>query len=228
VIFPLKMARPTLLEHATLCVKANTAVTAETDVGVCDSLAFTELSGKLAPGFKVALQRTPICCDGGLCRWKFSKKNNLRPQRLEDSCALALQTPHFPPSFAQCLQYLQFLQALHGSAPVQVAPKSSRDPANRLNVRIRHPIVTTCVFRFVIRNPLKGQEQKTFGRRLVHLIPVAWRDSSAALMNAEVCRDTITVSILKENPCPHFGPSVSFYYPSQRSVTHALKNSLLR
>jgi hypothetical protein len=31
-----------------------------------------------------------------------------------------LQTPHFPPSFAQCLQYLQFLQALHGSEPVQV------------------------------------------------------------------------------------------------------------
>ncbi len=29
------------------------------------------------------------------------------------NCALTyfLQTPHFPPSFAQCLQYLQFLQA---------------------------------------------------------------------------------------------------------------------
>lgn len=25
-----------------------------------------------------------------------------------------------PPSFAQCLQYLQFLHALHGSLPVQV------------------------------------------------------------------------------------------------------------
>src|SRR5277367_4464535 len=35
-----------------------------------------------------------------------------------------LQTPHFPPSFAQCLQYLQFLQALHGSEPVQVAENS--------------------------------------------------------------------------------------------------------
>ncbi len=32
-----------------------------------------------------------------------------------------LQTPHLPPSFAQCLQYLQFLQAWQGSAPVQVA-----------------------------------------------------------------------------------------------------------
>jgi len=32
-----------------------------------------------------------------------------------------LQTPHVPPSFAQCLQYLQFLHALQGSEPVQVA-----------------------------------------------------------------------------------------------------------
>jgi hypothetical protein len=36
-----------------------------------------------------------------------------------------LQTPHAPPSLAQCLQYLQFLQALHGSAPVQVAKNTS-------------------------------------------------------------------------------------------------------
>jgi transposase InsO family protein len=34
-----------------------------------------------------------------------------------------LQTPHFPPSLAQCLQYLQFLQAWQGSAPVRVAEK---------------------------------------------------------------------------------------------------------
>jgi hypothetical protein len=32
-----------------------------------------------------------------------------------------LQTPHVPPSFAQCRQYLQFLQAWQGSEPVQVA-----------------------------------------------------------------------------------------------------------
>jgi hypothetical protein len=32
-----------------------------------------------------------------------------------------LHTPHVPPSLAQCLQYLQFLQALHGLLPVQVA-----------------------------------------------------------------------------------------------------------
>ena len=32
-----------------------------------------------------------------------------------------LQTPHVPPSLAQCLQYLQFLHALQGSEPVHVA-----------------------------------------------------------------------------------------------------------
>jgi hypothetical protein len=37
-----------------------------------------------------------------------------------------LQTPHFPPSFAQCLQYLQFLQAWQGSEPVQVDEKDAK------------------------------------------------------------------------------------------------------
>jgi hypothetical protein len=37
------------------------------------------------------------------------------------SALFFLHTPHFPPSLAQCLQYLQFLQAWQGSAPVQVA-----------------------------------------------------------------------------------------------------------
>ena len=32
-----------------------------------------------------------------------------------------LQTPHVPPSLAQCLQYLQFLHALQFLAPLQVA-----------------------------------------------------------------------------------------------------------
>jgi hypothetical protein len=32
-----------------------------------------------------------------------------------------LQTPHDSPFFAQRLQYLQFLQALHGLAPTHVA-----------------------------------------------------------------------------------------------------------
>jgi hypothetical protein len=35
--------------------------------------------------------------------------------------ACHLHTPHFPPSLAQCRQYLQFLQALQGSLPVHVA-----------------------------------------------------------------------------------------------------------
>jgi hypothetical protein len=38
-----------------------------------------------------------------------------------------LQTPHFPPSLAQCLQYLQFLQAWQGSAPVHVAENMSSE-----------------------------------------------------------------------------------------------------
>jgi hypothetical protein len=38
-----------------------------------------------------------------------------------------LQTPHFPPCFAQWAQYLQFLQALHGSLPVQVAKEASAE-----------------------------------------------------------------------------------------------------
>ena len=42
---------------------------------------------------------------------------------LNSSCYL--QTPHVPPSLAQCLQYLQFLQAWHGSAPVHVAKNAS-------------------------------------------------------------------------------------------------------
>jgi hypothetical protein len=35
-----------------------------------------------------------------------------------------LQTPHLPPSFAQCRQYLQFLHALQGSLPVHVAAEN--------------------------------------------------------------------------------------------------------
>jgi hypothetical protein len=36
-----------------------------------------------------------------------------------------LHVPHFLPSFAQRLQYLQFLQAWQGSAPTQVAAQRS-------------------------------------------------------------------------------------------------------
>jgi hypothetical protein len=40
-----------------------------------------------------------------------------------------LQTPHFPPCFAQWAQYLQFLHALHGSLPVHVAKEASAEIA---------------------------------------------------------------------------------------------------
>jgi hypothetical protein len=41
--------------------------------------------------------------------------------RLVVECTLRLHIPQEPPSLAQCLQYRQLEQALHGSAPVQVA-----------------------------------------------------------------------------------------------------------
>src|SRR5579872_1272050 len=49
----------------------------------------------------------------------------------------ALQIPHVPPSFAQCLQYLQFLQAWHGSEPVQVAAGGLRVRIAKEAVRMR-------------------------------------------------------------------------------------------
>src|SRR4051812_26822562 len=39
----------------------------------------------------------------------------------EDACAGVLQTPHFPPSFLQCSQAEQFLQALQSEVPVHFA-----------------------------------------------------------------------------------------------------------
>lgn len=36
-----------------------------------------------------------------------------------------LHTPHLPPSFAQCLQYLQFLHALQFLAPMHLALASA-------------------------------------------------------------------------------------------------------
>jgi hypothetical protein len=48
---------------------------------------------------------------------------NFRP--FTSSGHARLQTPQLPPSLAQCLQYLQFLHALHGSEPVHVAVEGS-------------------------------------------------------------------------------------------------------
>ena len=54
-----------------------------------------------------------------------SSTRSIQPEKeIEKVCrkdsAYRLQIPHVPPSFAQCLQYLQFLQALQGSLPLQV------------------------------------------------------------------------------------------------------------
>ncbi len=38
--------------------------------------------------------------------------------------------PHVPPALAQCLQYLQFLQALHGVEPVHVAALATNGEQN--------------------------------------------------------------------------------------------------
>jgi hypothetical protein len=43
-----------------------------------------------------------------------------------------LQTPHVPPSLEQCLQYLQFLQAVQYLSPLQVPSVSQHDAANNL------------------------------------------------------------------------------------------------
>jgi|SRR5580658_425872 hypothetical protein len=71
----------------------------------------------------------------------------------EARCALSrfLQTPHVPPFFAQCAQYLQFLQALHGSAPVQVANiPSELKPEASTTAHIKSPSV---VIRLFINTP---------------------------------------------------------------------------
>ena len=50
---------------------------------------------------------------------------------------LRLQTPHFPPCFAQYWQYLQFLHAWQGSEPVQVTAKRLFAPASAVSATIR-------------------------------------------------------------------------------------------
>jgi hypothetical protein len=75
--------------------------------------------------------------------------------RCRRAYADGLQTPHVPPSFAQCLQYLQFLQALHGLAPVQVA---NDDPPIMNDTRANASSIdqTLCVF-LGIFNPLNDK-----------------------------------------------------------------------
>src|ERR1035438_7933854 len=55
--------------------------------------------------------------------------------------------PHVPPFFAQCAQYLQFLQALQGSAPVQVANiPSELKPEASTTAHIKNPTVVMRMF----------------------------------------------------------------------------------
>jgi hypothetical protein len=50
-----------------------------------------------------------------------SGKGQDEPPDLHGPDYLPTSTPHLPPSFALCLQYLQFQHALQGLAPTQVA-----------------------------------------------------------------------------------------------------------
>lgn len=59
--------------------------------------------------------------------------------------AIYLQTPQLPPSFAQCLQYLQFLQALQEALPVQVATDLLEEYASKVVVNIRTEQVSTII-----------------------------------------------------------------------------------
>ena len=65
-----------------------------------------------------------------------------------------LYTSHFPPSLAQCLQYLQFLQAWQGSEPVQVDEKDARGntaaPSRRDNKSVMIEVRNCFVLRIAI------------------------------------------------------------------------------
>jgi hypothetical protein len=63
---------------------------------------------------------SPISRITGDVKWHFTFPITALIRHLGQSRSY-LQTPHLPPSLAQCRQYLQFLQAWHGSEPVHVA-----------------------------------------------------------------------------------------------------------
>ena len=75
-------------------------------------------------------QRSQSRLNSGVCRGTVQRKKKEATHKKFSTAPFSwslalqtpyLQTPHFPPSFAQCLQYLQFLHAWQGSEPVQVA-----------------------------------------------------------------------------------------------------------
>jgi hypothetical protein len=61
-----------------------------------------------------------------------------------------LQTPHLPPSLAQCRQYLQFLHALQGSLPVHVAAENTSSGIRVRSVSDRNMRETNDKVRFVV------------------------------------------------------------------------------
>ena len=86
----------------------------------CDSLAlpknqaFKTRLAALSSATKGAAQ--PVSCRALYClgskNWITFPAGDSLPNRIWDHLlTYFLQIPHFPPSFAQCLQYLQFLQA---------------------------------------------------------------------------------------------------------------------
>jgi hypothetical protein len=79
--------------------------------------------------------------------------------------AVHLQTPHLPPSLAQCRQYLQFLQALQGSLPVHVEAEntSSGIRARRVSDRNKREANDKILF-VVIRRPSFHRFGKDFNR----------------------------------------------------------------
>ena len=82
--------------------------------------------------------------------------NPATPSYLSGTAALR-QTLQVPPSFAQRLHALQFLHALQGLAPVQVAACRAAGP----NTKARAPsaAATTARRRFIGPAPLRGQRQ---------------------------------------------------------------------
>jgi hypothetical protein len=79
--------------------------------------------------------------------------------------ACHLHTPHFPPSLAQCRQYLQFLHALQGSLPVHVGAENTSSGmrvrrVSERNIRQTKEHILCVVIRghpFVdVKNPKRG------------------------------------------------------------------------
>jgi hypothetical protein len=118
---------------------------------------------RIAPAIRITLRRPQVAACGLLterlilidppmahsdtdaCRGRFLFR--IEPPV---SYVRLLHTPQVPPSFAQCLQYLQFLQAWHGSEPVQVAAGGLRVRIAKEAVRNREQ---SWAIAFILRPP---------------------------------------------------------------------------